>query len=54
MAEQCRALGAEPPKFDDDGAGGGPGAGGPGTGAPPQAPPVNYEFEIFDPTTLPK
>ena len=22
MAEQCRALGAEPPKFDDDGAGG--------------------------------
>jgi len=54
MAEQCRALGAEPPKFDDDGAGGGPGAGGPGTGAPQQAPPVNYEFEIFDPTTLPK
>ena len=32
MAEQCRALGTEPPKFDDDGMGGGPGAGGPPMG----------------------
>lgn len=56
MTDQCKQLGAQPPNFDDQGPGG---AGGPPPGAPPMggappggAPPQNYEFEIFDPTTL--
>ena len=56
MTEQCKQFGAQPPNFYDQGGAGQPPPGAPpmGGGPPGGAPPQNYEFEIFDPTTLEK